>query len=142
MVELIYSIVGLSEFNISFENWCVPCKIQNRCKNGKNNPLALKIDCKDLLESFENERRSQLKTQQKIADINDSYETILSRVKVNISQIFSGIWKTKVKNQKEEILCLNSRRTDSMLTSQRGSEWWGEFRRIMKKIHEECKKIS
>ena len=83
MVELIYSIVGLSEFNVSFENWCVPCKIQSRCKYGKSNQLSLKIDCKDLLDSFENEKRKQLKKLQKIADIDDNYETILSRVKIN-----------------------------------------------------------
>ena len=79
---------------------------------------------------------------QKAADIDDDYETILSRVKINTSQIFSGIWKIKIKDHKEEILCLNVHRTDSMLTSQRGGEWWSEFRRVMKKIYEECRKIS
>jgi len=142
MTELIYSIVGLSEFSISFENWCVPCKIQNRCRYGKSNQLNLKIDCSGLLNSFENEKRQQLKKLQKIADIEDDYETILSRVKINTSQIFSGIWKIKIKDHKEEILCLNSHRTDPMLTGQRGGEWWSEFRRVMKKIYEECKKIS
>lgn len=142
MAELIYSIIGLSEFNVSFENWCVPCKNQNRCRFGKKVPFTLKIDCKDLLNSFENERKKQLRVIQKKADIDDDYETLLSRVKINTSQIFSGIWKTKIKNKKEEILCLNSRKTDSMLTNQRGGEWWGEFRRIMSKIHGECKKIS
>ena len=108
MTELIYSIVGLSEFSISFENWCVPCKIQNRCRYGKNNQFNLKIDCSDLLNSFESEKRRQLKKLQKTADIDDDYETILSRVKINTSQIFSGIWKIKIKDHKEEILCLNS----------------------------------
>ncbi|MHA1729194.1 MAG: hypothetical protein ACTSWY_10745 [Promethearchaeota archaeon] len=141
MSELIYSIIGLSEFNISFENWCVPCKFQGRCRYGKKEPLALRIDCNDLLKSFENERRKQIKKEQKKADINDDYEKILSRVKVNNLQIFSGVWKMKIKNHKEDILCLNSKKTDSMVTSQRGGEWWQEFTKVMREIYIECKKI-
>ena len=61
--------------------------------------------------------------------------------KVTKSQIYSKLWEDKVKALKEEILCLDSRKTDSMLTSQRGEEWWSEFRATMTKIHEECDKI-
>ena len=135
-----YRIAGLNEFEITFENYCVPCKFQRRCRYGKSAPLTLAIDCKDLLQAYEKERFEQMKIAQKEADIEDTYEQIESRIKVNTRQIFSNIWKKKIKDHREEILCINSRKLDSMLTSQRGGEWWAEFAKIMKKIYQDCKK--
>ena len=142
MPELIYRVSGLSEFTISFENYCVPCKMQQRCKYGKKNPFQINIDCNDLLQAYEKKRYELMRKAQKEASIEDTYEDIEKRVKVNMGQIFSGIWKSKIKALKEEILCMNSKRTDSILTTQRGGEWWSEFRAIMKKIYDECQKIQ
>jgi hypothetical protein len=62
-------------------------------------------------------------------------------VKINLQNIFSQIWKEKVKAQKEEIRCLDSRKTDSMLVSQQGQDWWQDFVTTMKEINQECEKI-
>ena len=140
MPELIYSITGLSEFTISFENYCVPCKYQNRCRYGKKEPLQITIECSELLQAYEHQRLELMKVAQKEAAIDDTYEMLEKRSKVNIGQIFSEIWKKKIKKHKEEITCLNSRKLDPMLTSQRGGEWWSEFRLVMQKVYEECKK--
>lgn len=140
--DLIFTITGLSEFTMSFENYCVPCTMQQRCKYGKKTPFQIKIECQDLLKSYEEKRYQLMRKAQKEADIEDTYEEIEKRVNVNITQIFSGIWKKKIKDLKEEILCLNSRKIDSMLTAQRGGEWWSEFRRVMQEIYEECQKIQ
>ena len=64
------------------------------------------------------------------------------KAKVTKAQVYSLIWTDKVKNHKEELLCIDGRRTDSMLTSQRGEEWWSDFREIVTKIDGECSKIS
>ena len=77
---------------------------------------------------------------QKEADIEETYEQIESRIRVNTRQIFSNIWKKKIKDHRDEILCINPRKLDSMLTSQRGGEWWAEFAKVMKKIYQDCKK--
>jgi len=140
MPELTYTITGLSEYTISFENYCVPCKYQNRCRYGKKAPLTLLISCHDLLKAYEQQKYELMKKFQKEADINETYEDIEKKAKVNLSQIFSGIWKKMIKNHKDEILCLNSKRMDPMITSQRGSEWWLEFSRVMKEIYKECSK--
>lgn len=140
MSELFFTIVGMSEYNISFENYCVPCKWQARCRYGKKNPLSLVISCNNLLEAYETKRYDLMKKAQKEADIEDTYEQIEARVKVNMNQIFSGIWKKLIKLHKEEILCLNSRKMDPMVTAQRGGEWWSEFARVMKEIYNECRK--
>ena len=63
------------------------------------------------------------------------------KASVSKAQIFSQLWNEKIKARKEEILCLDSRRTDSMVTSQRGEEWWSAFRDIMTIIEKECAKI-
>ncbi|MBN2155115.1 MAG: hypothetical protein JW776_03670 [Candidatus Lokiarchaeota archaeon] len=139
-MSLIYRISGLNEFEITFEEYCVPCKFQRRCRYGKSSPLTISIDCKDLLRAYEKERYEQMREAQKQADIEDTYEQIESRIKVNTRQIFSNIWKKKIKEHKEEILCLNSHKLDSMLTSQRGAIWWGEYAKIMKKIYQDCRK--
>ncbi|MBD3351630.1 MAG: hypothetical protein GF364_09105 [Candidatus Lokiarchaeota archaeon] len=140
MPELIYRISGLSDFTISFENFCVPCKWQRRCRYGKKAPLNVIIGCNDLLEAYNEKRLEQMRRLQKEADIEDSYEDIESRMNINLQQIFSGIWKKMIKDHKEEILCINSRKMDTMVTSQRGAVWWQEFSKIMRKIYEECKK--
>lgn len=140
MPDLVLTISGLSEYSISFENYCVPCKLQRRCRYGKTNPLVIKIDCKDLMDAYQKKRYQAMKKAQKEADIEDTYEDIEDRVNVNLNQIFSGVWQKKVKDHKEEIFCINSKRMDSMFTSQRGGEWWQVFIKVMKKVYEECKK--
>jgi hypothetical protein len=69
------------------------------------------------------------------------WDTREKKAKVTRASVYSEIWNDKVKKIKEEILCMDSRKMDSMLTSQRGEEWWSEFREVLKKIDEECAKI-
>ena len=65
----------------------------------------------------------------------------MKKVKVNFQNIFSQIWKDKVKARKEEIRCLNSKKVDSMLVSQQGQDWWQDFNITIKVINRECEKI-
>ncbi len=78
---------------------------------------------------------------QKKEDVSVTYEELVKKVKVNIQNIFSQIWKDKVKAHKEEIRCLNSKKIDSMLVSQQGQDWWQDFNTTIKVINRECEKI-
>ena len=139
--ELEYSIAGLQEFNISFEKYCGPCQIQNNCKFGKKNPFSVKIDCKELNQAKEKIKYEKLKKLQKTEPISSSYQDLMKKVSINLQSIFSQIWKDKIKALKEEIRCIDSRKTDPMLVSQQGQDWWTDFNATMKKINEECEKI-
>ena len=139
--KLEYSIVGLQEFNISFDKYCVPCEIQSKCKFGKKNPFMVKIDCKELNQAKEKIKYEKLKKLQKSEPISSSYNDLIKKVKINMQSIFSKIWKEKVKALKEEIRCLDSRKTDPMLVSQQGQDWWSDFLSTMKQVNEECEKI-
>jgi len=139
--ELEYSIAGLQEFNISFEKYCKPCQIQSNCNFGKQNPFTVKIDCKELNQAKEKIKYEKLKKLQKTEPISSSYQDLMKKVSINLQSIFSQIWKDKIKALKEEIRCLDSRKTDSMLVSQQGQDWWTDFNATMKKINEECEKI-
>ncbi len=136
-----YSIIGLQEFKISFEKYCKPCEIQHKCKFGKDNPFIIEIDCKELNQAKETIKYEQLKTLQKTEPISTSYEDLIKKVKINIQSIFSQIWKEKIKALKEEIRCLDSRKTDPMLVGQQGQDWWSDFNSTMKLINKECEKI-
>lgn len=137
-----YSIIGLQDYIISFERYCSLCEIQKYCKYGKDNPFNLEIKCNDLNQAKEKIKFEQLQKLQKKADVSVSYEKLIKMVKINLQGIFSAIWKEKIKAQKEEIRCLDSRKRDSMLVSQQGQDWWGDFNSTMKIINEECEKIS
>ena len=65
----------------------------------------------------------------------------MAKVKINLQGIFSEIWKEKIKSKKEEIRCLDSRKTDPLLVSQQGQDWWQDFNATMKEINKECEKI-
>ena len=136
-----YSVVGLQDFNISFESYCRPCDIQKYCKFGNETPFTATINCNDLNKAKETIKLEQLQKLQKTEDVSVSYEDLLKKVKVNIQGIFSTIWKEKVKDHKEEIRCLDSRKVDSMLVAQQGQDWWSDFNATMKVINEECGKI-
>ena len=140
MTRVNFNITGLSEFEVSFQDYCSACPMQKNCKYGKSNPFGFTIDCKELTaaEDFKKTEKSK-----KIQNDHPEWDWDKAEAasKVKKSQIFSKVWEDKVKSLKEEILCMDSRRTDSMLTSQRGEEWWSEFRTVMTKIHEECSKI-
>ena len=139
--KLEYSIVGLQEFNISFDKYCGPCEIQGKCEYGKKNPFMVKIDCKELNQAKEEIKYEKLKKLQKTEPISSSYNDLIKKVKINMQSIFSKIWKEKVKALKEEIRCLDSRKTDPMLVSQQGQDWWSDFLSTMKQVNEECEKI-
>ncbi|MBD3230048.1 MAG: hypothetical protein GF329_17855 [Candidatus Lokiarchaeota archaeon] len=138
---LSYSIVGLQEFIISFENYCNPCDIQQYCKYGQENPFTVKINCNDLNRSKEKIKSDQFQELQKKADTSLTYDDLIKKVKINLTAIFSKLWKEKIKANKEEIRCLDSRKTDPMLVTQQGQDWWQDFSSIMKEINKECEKI-
>ena len=135
-----YSIVGLQDYTISFESYCSTCEIQKHCFFGKEKPFSIEINCGDLNRAKEKLKFDQLQKLQKTADVSVSYEELLKEVKINLSGIFSEIWKDKVKSR-EEIRCLDSRKIDPMLVAQTGQDWWGDFNATIKVINQECEKI-
>jgi len=136
-----YSVIGLEDYLISFEIYCSPYGIQKFCKYGKAEPFTITINCGDLNRAKEKIKFDQLLKLQKKEDVSVTYEELLKKVKINVQNIFSQIWKEKVKAQKEEIRCLDSRKIDSMLVSQQGQDWWQNFNSTIKEINRECEKI-
>ncbi len=136
-----YSIIGLEDYLISFESYCSPCEIQKFCKYGKTETFSITINCGDLNRAKEKIKFEQLQKLQKKEAVSVTYEELIKKVKINLQNIFSQIWKEKVKAQKEEIRCLDSRKTDSMLVAQQGQDWWQDFVITMKQINQECEKI-
>ncbi|MFX1398993.1 MAG: hypothetical protein ACFFAS_18360 [Promethearchaeota archaeon] len=136
-----YSIVGLQDFLISFEKYCSACDIQKHCKYGKEEVFCIGINCSDLNRAKEKIKFEQLQKIQKKADVSVPYEELIKKVKINLSGIFSQIWKDKIRALKEEIRCLDSRKVDPMLVSQQGQDWWGDFNATIKVINKECEKI-
>ena len=137
-----YSIVGLEDYTISFESYCSLCDIQQFCKYGKDEPFSIKISCGDLNRAKEKVRFDQLQKLQKTEDVSVPYEELIKKVKINLTNIISQIWKGKIKAHKEEIRCLDSRKRDPMLVAQQGQDWWQDFNATMKVINTECEKIS
>ena len=137
-----YSIVGLEDYIISFDNYCSLCEIQKFCKWGKNEPFSIGISCGDLNRAKEKVKFEQLQKLQKTEDVSVSYEELVKKVKINLQGIVSEIWKKKIKSLKEEIRCLDSRKLDPMLVAQQGQDWWQDFNMTMKVINSECEKIS
>jgi hypothetical protein len=142
MPELLnYSIIGLEDYLISFERYCSPCEIQKYCKYGKEEPFSVTINCGDLNRAKEKVKFDQLQKLQKKEDVSVTYEELLKKVKVNLQNIFSQIWKEKVKAQKDEIRCLDTNKREAMLVAQQGQYWWQDFNYTMKIVNEECDKI-
>ncbi|MFX0043523.1 MAG: hypothetical protein ACFE8L_11480 [Candidatus Hodarchaeota archaeon] len=137
-----YSIIGLEDYNISFESYCTICDIQKYCKWGKEEPFGIKISCGDLNRAKEKVKFEQLQKLQKTEDVSVPYEELIKKVRINIQGIISEIWKEKIKAHKEEIRCLDTRKRDPMLVAQQGQDWWQDFNTTMKIINEECEKIS
>ncbi|MFW9937862.1 MAG: hypothetical protein ACFFD5_09445 [Candidatus Thorarchaeota archaeon] len=136
-----FSITGLEDYTISFETYCSTCDIQKYCKYGKETPFSISINCGDLNRAKEKIKFDQLQKLQKKEDVSVTYEELVKKVKINLQNIFSQIWKDKIKAQKEELRCLDSRKTDSMLVAQQGQDWWQDFNITMKEINTECEKI-
>lgn len=137
-----YSIIGLEDYTISFNDYCSLCEIQQFCKWGKDEPFSINISCSDLNRAKEKVKFEQLQKLQKTEDVSVTYEELVKKVKINLQGIFSEIWKNKIKALKEEIRCLNPRKRDSMLVAQQGQDWWQDFNVTMKIINDECEKIS
>ena len=137
-----FSIVGLEDYIISFESYCSPCEIQKYCKYGKEVPFTISINCGDLNRAKEKVKFDQLQKLQKTEDVSVTYEELIKKVKINIQNIISQIWKEKIKSQKEEIRCLDSRKVDPMIVAQQGQDWWQDFNLTMKEVNNECEKIS
>ena len=136
-----YSIIGLEDYLISFESYCSPCDIQKFCKYGKAEPFTITINCGDLNRAKEKIKFDQLQKLQKKEDVSVTYEELIKKVKINVQNIFSQIWKDKVKAHKEEIRCMDTKKVDSMLVTQQGQDWWQDFNTTMKEINRECEKI-
>lgn len=136
-----YSIISLEDYNLSFESYCSQCEIQKYCKYGKDDPFSVIINCGDLNRAKEQIKFSQLQKLQKKEDVSVIYEELVKKVKINLQNIFSQIWKEKIKAQKEEIRCLDSRKRDPMLVAQQGQDWWQDFNFTMREINQECEKI-
>jgi hypothetical protein len=137
-----YSIIGLEDYLISFESFCSPCDIQKYCRYGKDNSFTISINCGDLNRAKEKIKFDQLQKLQKVEDVSVTYEELIKKVKINLQNIFSQIWKDKIKAHKEEIRCLDSRKVDSMLVGQQGQDWWQDFNATIKEVNRECEKIS
>ncbi|HEC38380.1 hypothetical protein LCGC14_0581190 [marine sediment metagenome] len=137
-----YSIVGLEDYTISFDNYCSLCEIQKFCKWGRDVPFSINISCVDLNRAKEKVKFEQLQKLQKTEDVSVSYEALIKKVRINLQGIFSEIWKNKVKRLKDEIRCLDSRKIEPMLVAQQGQDWWQDFNITMKIINDECEKIS
>ena len=140
MGKLQYNIIGLQEFSISFEEYCVTCEFQSKCKYGKTNPFQFSLDCKEITAALDSKKAEAMDKLGKKHPEWD-WDKREKNVKISNTQVFSKLWDDKIKAFKEEILCMDSRRMDSMLTSQRGEEWWGEFRDTLSQINIECSKI-
>ena len=138
---LSYSIIGLEDYTISFNSYCSSCEIQKYCKFGKENPFGINIKCSDLNKAKEKIKYEQLLKLQKKEDVSITYEELIKKVNINLQNIFSQIWKEKIKAHKEEIRCLDSRKRDPMLVAQQGQDWWQDFNATMKEINQECEKI-
>ncbi|MFX0058768.1 MAG: hypothetical protein ACFE85_13070 [Candidatus Hodarchaeota archaeon] len=136
-----FAITGLEDYTISFETYCSTCDIQKYCKYGKEIPFSILINCGDLNRAKEKIKFEQLQKLQKKEDVSVTYEELVKKVRINLQNIFSQIWKDKIKAQKEEIRCLDSRKRDSMLVAQQGQDWWQDFNMTMKEINNECEKI-
>lgn len=137
-----FSIVGLEDYTISFDNYCSPCEIQKYCKYGKELPFTVSISCGDLNRAKEKTKFEELQKLQKKVDVSVTYEELIKQVKVNIQNIISQIWKEKIKALKEEIRCLDSRKVDPMIVAQQGQDWWQDFNLTIKEINNDCEKIS
>ena len=137
-----FSIIGLEDYIISFGYYCSLCDIQKFCKWGKEEPFSIKISCSDLSRAKEKVKFEQLQKLQKVEDVSVPYEELIKKVKINLQNIISQIWKSKIKALKEEIRCLDSRKIDQMLVAQQGQDWWQDFNMTMKVVNTECEKIS
>ncbi len=137
-----YSIVGLEDYTISFESYCSLCEIQKHCKYGRENPFTIQISCNDLNQAKEKIKFNALQKLQKKEDVSVTYEELVKKVKINVQNLFSQIWKEKVKAQKEELRCLDSQKLDSMLVAQQGQDWWQDFSQTIKLINKGCEKIK
>jgi len=137
-----YSIVGLEDYTVSFESYCSLCEIQKFCKWGKEEAFSIRISCSDLNRAKEKVKFDQLQRLQKTEDVSVPYEELIKKVKINLQNIISQIWKGKIKSHKEEIRCLDSHKIDPMLVAQQGQDWWQDFNATMKVINEECEKIT
>jgi len=136
-----YSITGLEDYTISFDSYCSPCDIQQYCQHGKQKPFTVTIKCSDLNKAKEKVKFDQLQKLQKKEDVSVSYEELIKKVKINLQNIFSQIWKEKIKTQKELLRCLDSRKIDPILVAQQGQDWWQDFNITMREINIECEKI-
>jgi len=132
----------VEDYTISFGQYCSLCDIQKFYKWGKEDPFSIKISCSDLNRAKEKVKFEQLQKLQKTEDVSVTYEELIKKVKINLQNIISQIWKGKIKVLKEEIRCLDSRKIDSMLVAQQGQDWWQDFNVTMKVINSECEKIS
>lgn len=137
MPKLTYALTGLSEYSVSFENYCTPCPWRAHCKFGREKPFEVEVSCRDL-KYIEEELRFQEVT--KVQKAGGDIEKAAAK-KIPAAKILSEVWQKKIKARKDEIYCINTNFLDLILVSNRSKEWWTEFAKTGKDIMAECAKF-
>ncbi|GAB4310673.1 MAG: hypothetical protein Kow0069_10970 [Promethearchaeota archaeon] len=137
------SITGLQEFAITFEDYCSECptKLQRYCPHGKDKPLVVHVECKEVIAARDAQKYEQMRKMQKKATAGTSLD--FDSIKVSESQIISHLWHEKIKKPAEgrQIRCMG-KEIDPIEAAQRGQDWWQDFRVAIKQVIAECRKIS
>ncbi len=141
MPKVSYSIMGLQDFQVTFEDYCrvCPTQLQRYCHFGKDKPFFIELGCKDITASRDAMKYEQMQKIQKNTEAG--VELDFDQIKVSKAQIISGLWQKFVKDTEVKIRCI-SKDIDPLLTAQRAQDWWADFRKVMQEIIAECKKIS
>jgi len=135
-MPLSFSLSGVNEYLVSFEDYCRLCPIRG-CHYNKEKPLSVKVECKDLTYAREALTYVKLQKMQAAQEGSDLTEVI---AKVSSTQVYSKIWTEKVKKNPNRIKCLIAKDIDPLIVGQRAQDWWKDFRKVMAQIDKECKK--
>lgn len=141
MPKVSYSIIGLSEFEVTFEDYCRTCpsKLQRYCTHGKSKPLTIKIDCKDIRAALEKQKYAKMQKLQKDTAAGEALD--LDSISISKNQVISQLYQDNIKSDAENIRCI-SKHVDSFEAADRAREFWDEFRRNISDIMVECEKIG
>ncbi|MHA1732141.1 MAG: hypothetical protein ACTSU5_09360 [Promethearchaeota archaeon] len=141
MPKATYSIMGLQEFQITFEDYCrvCPTQLQRYCPYGKDKPFFVEMGCKDITAARDAHKYEQMQKLQKKTAAGEDID--FDKIKVTNTQIISGLWQKLVKGNEKKIRCI-SKDIDPLLSAQRAQDWWADFRKAVQDIMKECVKIS
>ncbi len=134
-MPLSFSLSGVNEYIITFEDFCRMCSIRG-CAFNKEKPFHIKVECKELTYAREALLYDSIRKAQAKQDPGDTSEV---GGKVSSTQVNTKLWNEKEKKNPARIKCI-SKDFDPLITAQRAQDWWKEFRSVMTKIDKECKK--